>query len=46
MDPDSRSDLPKRSEMLRPDDVAAAIFFAATRPTHVQVEVLRMGAVR
>jgi NADP-dependent 3-hydroxy acid dehydrogenase YdfG len=45
LDPDHRSDLPKRSEMLVPDDVAAAIFFAATLPPHVQVEVLRMGAI-
>lgn len=44
LDPDSRGDLPSRSEMLSPDDVAAAIHFAATQPAHVQIEVLRLGA--
>jgi NADP-dependent 3-hydroxy acid dehydrogenase YdfG len=29
--------------MLRPDDVAAAVTFAATRPVHVQVDWLRLG---
>ena len=44
LDPDARVDLPNRSEMLSPDDVAAAIQFAASQPPHVQIEVIRMGA--
>jgi len=44
LDPDARADLPNRSEMLSPDDVAAAIQFAASQPPHVQIEVIRMGA--
>jgi NADP-dependent 3-hydroxy acid dehydrogenase YdfG len=31
--------------MLRPEDVAAAIVFAATRPPHVQLDWLRLGPV-
>ena len=33
----------KRSEMLRPADVAATILFVATRPSHVIIDWLRMG---
>jgi NAD(P)-dependent dehydrogenase (short-subunit alcohol dehydrogenase family) len=41
----SASSLPvrKRSEMLRPADVAEAILFVATRPSHVIIDWLRMG---
>jgi NADP-dependent 3-hydroxy acid dehydrogenase YdfG len=43
LDPDHRKDLPDRASMLRPDDVAQAVVFAATRPAHVQVELIRLG---
>ena len=44
MDPDTRGDLPSRAEMLRPSDVADAILYAVAAPTHVQIEVIRLGA--
>ena len=44
MDPDVRTDLPSRAEMLRPSDVADAILFAVAAPRHVQIEVIRLGA--
>ena len=44
LDPDRRRDLPNRAEMLNPDDVAAAIHFAATQPMSVQIELIRLGA--
>ncbi len=43
LDPDCRPDLPSRAEMLTPDDVADVICFAATRPRHVQLELVRLG---
>lgn len=43
--PDERDDLPSRSRMLRPEDVAGAVLFVATRPPHVQVPVLPVEAV-
>lgn len=43
IDPDHRDDLPNRTSMLRPHDVAEAIVFAATRPPHVQMELIRLG---
>lgn len=43
LDPDRRDDLPSRAAMLRPDDVADAIVFLATRPPHVHVDWLRIG---
>ena len=43
VDPDLRQGLTPRAQMLRPDDVAAAVTFAATRPAHVQLDWLRMG---
>ena len=46
LDPDGRSDLPDRAEMLGPDDVAAAIHFAAMQPAAVHVELIRLGATR
>ncbi|MES2124751.1 MAG: SDR family oxidoreductase [Gemmatimonadota bacterium] len=46
LDPDRRTDLPNRAEMLCPDDVAAAIQFAATQPPNVQIELIRLGASR
>lgn len=44
MDPDARTDLPSRAEMLRPSDVADAILYAIAAPKHVQIEVIRLGA--
>jgi NAD(P)-dependent dehydrogenase (short-subunit alcohol dehydrogenase family) len=41
--PERRPGFPSRAEMLRPDDVADAILFAATRPDHVQVDWIRLG---
>lgn len=43
VDPDSREGFTPRAKMLRPGDVAAAVLFAATRPTHVQLDWLRIG---
>jgi NAD(P)-dependent dehydrogenase (short-subunit alcohol dehydrogenase family) len=37
LDPDSRTDLPSRSRMLRPDDVARAVLFALEQPGNVEV---------
>lgn len=45
VDPDSREGFTPRARMLRPDDVAAAILFAASRPPHVQLDLLRLGPV-
>lgn len=43
IDPDSREGFTPRAKMLRPEDVAAAIVFAATRPAHVELDWLRLG---
>jgi NADP-dependent 3-hydroxy acid dehydrogenase YdfG len=40
--PDERSDVPNRTEMLLPSDVADAVLFALTRPRHVNVEWIRV----
>jgi NADP-dependent 3-hydroxy acid dehydrogenase YdfG len=37
LDPDRATELPSRSDMLRPEDVAEAILWVATRPPRVQV---------
>lgn len=44
IDPDNREGFPKRVEMLRADDVAEAVLWALTRPAHMDVEELRLGA--
>jgi NAD(P)-dependent dehydrogenase (short-subunit alcohol dehydrogenase family) len=44
LDPDSRPDLPNRSDMLHPADVADAVWFAVTRPRHVNVDLVRLSA--
>ncbi len=41
--PDAREDLPSRSAMLRPADVAAAVVFALTQPGTVNVDELRLS---
>lgn len=43
VDPDSRDDLPNRSTMLHPDDVADAVLFAITRPTRANIDVIRVS---
>ena len=45
VNPDAVPTLPNRAEMLRPADVADAIVWVATRPSHVHVDWLRLGAV-
>jgi len=42
-DPDHREGLPRRADMLRPDDVAEAVLFVVTRPPHVLIDWLRLG---
>jgi NAD(P)-dependent dehydrogenase (short-subunit alcohol dehydrogenase family) len=42
-DPDRRPGFLARAAMLRPDDVAQAIVFAATRPAGVHVDWIRLG---
>jgi ribitol 2-dehydrogenase len=43
VDPDNRDGFMARADMLRPQDVAAAILFVATRPPHVLIDWLRLG---
>ena len=40
--PERRPGFPARAEMLRPEDVADAVLFVATRPEHVQVDWIRL----
>jgi NADP-dependent 3-hydroxy acid dehydrogenase YdfG len=42
LDPDARPDLPDRGSMLRPDDVAEAVLFVATRPATVRIPLLQI----
>lgn len=44
LDPDGRDDLPSRADMLRPDDVARAVLFAATQPAGVQLSSIAVEA--
>ena len=43
VDPDARPGFLRRAQMLRPEDVADAVLFAATRPAHATVEWLRLA---
>ncbi|HET7041829.1 MAG TPA: SDR family NAD(P)-dependent oxidoreductase [Gemmatimonadales bacterium] len=43
IDPDAREGYTPRAEMLTPADVAEAVLFAATRPPHVHLDLLRLG---
>jgi 3-oxoacyl-[acyl-carrier protein] reductase len=43
VDPDGREGFTPRARMLRPADVAAAILFVCTRPSHVQFDWLQLG---
>ena len=40
--PERRPGFPPRAAMLRPEDVADAVLFAATRPDHVHVDWIRL----
>ena len=40
--PERRPGFPPRAAMLRPEDVADAVLFAATRPEHVHVDWIRL----
>ena len=42
LDPDVRDDVPARSSMLLPTDVAEAVLYAVTQPTRVNVEWIRL----
>jgi NADP-dependent 3-hydroxy acid dehydrogenase YdfG len=42
LDPDARDDLPARSAMLLPADVAEAVLYAVTQPPRVNVEWIRL----
>jgi NADP-dependent 3-hydroxy acid dehydrogenase YdfG len=44
IDPDSRPDLPDRAAMLRPEDVARVVVFAAAQPRHVQLPFIAVEA--
>lgn len=44
LDPDTRDDLPNRSQMLRPEAVASAIVFAISQPAGVEVSYLALQA--
>ena len=43
VDPDRRAGFTPRALMLRPEDVADAVVWVATRPAHVDVDWLRLG---
>jgi len=43
VNPDAREGFIPRARMLRPDDVAEAVCFAATRPPNVRVDTIRLG---
>lgn len=42
LDPDENPRLPNREDMLRPEDVAEAVLFVATRPDTVSIPVLQI----
>lgn len=46
LEPDADPDLPDRSGMLRPSDVAEAVLFAASRPDGVQIPFLPIERIR
>jgi NADP-dependent 3-hydroxy acid dehydrogenase YdfG len=44
IDPDAKAHLPNRASMLRADDVARAVVFAAGQPAHVQIPTVAVEA--
>lgn len=44
LDPDSRDDLPSRSQMMRAEDVARTVLFALSQPPEVQLSVISLRA--
>ncbi len=42
-DPDRRAGFTPRARMLKPEDVAGAVLWAATQPANVSVDLIRMG---
>ncbi len=44
IDPDNRPGFPTRASMLRASDVADAVLWAVTRPSHVNVDELRLSS--
>lgn len=46
IDLDARPGFTPRQSMLRPEDVADAVIFAATRPAHVELDWIRLGPSR
>jgi NAD(P)-dependent dehydrogenase (short-subunit alcohol dehydrogenase family) len=44
VDPDGRADLPNRSAMLQPNDVAEAVLFAVTRSPRVNLDLIRLSS--
>ncbi len=42
LDPDSNPNLPSRAQMLRPEDVAAAVLFAAGQPSTVALPLIQI----
>ena len=46
VDPDARPGFTKRRDMLRPQDVAEAVLFLATRPPHVTIPTLTIEPLR
>ncbi len=44
IDPDNTPGFPTRSSMLRADDVADAVLWAVTRPSHVNVDEVRLSS--
>ena len=43
VDPDNRPGFVPRHAMLRPEDVAEAVLWVATRPAHLDIECVRLG---
>jgi len=44
IDPDNKPGFPPRAAMLRPEDVADAVVWAVTRPSHVNVDEVRLSS--
>ncbi len=45
VNPDDHEGFTRRDQMLRPGDVAEAVVFILSRPAHVQVSSVRLGAI-